>query len=64
MNHFKGLSRAQKAAAILVAMGKQSAGGFLKFFMLWRWFARSELGGQGGYRVEHRVPGVVFLQAQ
>jgi len=32
MNHFAGLSRSQKAAAILVAMGKQSAGRLLKFF--------------------------------
>jgi flagellar motor switch protein FliG len=32
MSHFKGLSRAQKAAAILVAMGKSSAGRLLKFF--------------------------------
>jgi len=32
MNQFDRLTRAQKAAAILVAMGKQSAGRLLKFF--------------------------------
>ena len=32
MNKFDRLTRAQKAAAILVAMGKQSAGRLLKFF--------------------------------